>query len=110
MIGERLRILRKEKGLSLTELAEKSNVAKSYLSAIERGIQANPSIQVIEKLSGVLGVPVQQILANDTAEDRKDELDAEWLELTREVANAGISKEQFREWLEFQRWRLERGE
>lgn len=108
MIGERLKELRQQKRMSLSELAEKSGVAKSYVSAIERGLQDNPSIQVIEKLVSILGVPLQQFLSDETSEPSHSVLDNEWMELTREVMNSGISKEQFREWLEFQRWRMER--
>lgn len=104
MIGVRIQTLRQERGLSLSELSEKSNVAKSYLSAIERGIQMNPSIQVMEKLAQVLGVSVQYLVSGDTEELN---LDQEWIELAREVAESGISKDQFREWLAFQRWRLQ---
>ncbi len=39
MIGERIKRLRLQKGISLTELAEKAGVAKSYISSIERNLQ-----------------------------------------------------------------------
>lgn len=42
MIGERIKRLRLQKGISLTELAEKAGVAKSYISSIERNLQKNP--------------------------------------------------------------------
>ncbi|MCY9128792.1 transcriptional regulator SinR, partial [Bacillus spizizenii] len=48
MIGQRIKQYRKEKGYSLSELAEKAGVAKSYLSSIERNLQTNPSIQLLE--------------------------------------------------------------
>lgn len=49
LIGQRIKQYRKEKGYSLSELAEKAGVAKSYLSSIERNLQTNPSIQFLEK-------------------------------------------------------------
>ena len=49
MIGKNIYWLRKEKGLTLSELAERANVAKSYLSNIERDINQNPSIQYSRK-------------------------------------------------------------
>ena len=49
MIGERIKRLRLQKGISLTELAEKAGVAKSYISSIERNLQKNPSIQFLER-------------------------------------------------------------
>ena len=43
--------------MSMTELAEKAGVAKSYLSSLERNLQTNPSIQFLEKIAVVLDVP-----------------------------------------------------
>lgn len=105
MIGEKIRFLRRQRNLSLSELSIQSDVAKSYLSAIERNIQVNPSIQVIEKLASVLEVSVQEIISSD--EHQSDEiLDPEWIELAKEAMNSGVSKEDFISFLEFQKWRL----
>ncbi|HLS09757.1 helix-turn-helix transcriptional regulator, partial [Lentibacillus sp.] len=65
MIGEKIKRLRKEKQMSISELAEKAGVAKSYLSSIERNLQTNPSIQFIEKISAVLDVPVNDLIRED---------------------------------------------
>lgn len=63
MLGTRLQELRTEKNLSLSELAKRANVAKSYLSAIERHIQVNPSLHILERISSVLDVPIQLLLS-----------------------------------------------
>jgi XRE family transcriptional regulator of biofilm formation len=105
MIGDSIRQLRVAKGLSISELAERAGVAKSYISSIERGIQKNPSIQTLDKISRVLGVTTQQLLSLDTQLQTPDPLDEEWLELAKQMAASGISKEQFREFLEFHKWR-----
>lgn len=62
MIGKRIKELREEKGISLSALAEQAGVAKSYLSSIERGVQSNPSITFLEKISSVLQVEIQILL------------------------------------------------
>ncbi len=49
MIGERVKKLREDKKMSMTELADKAGVAKSYLSSLERNLQTNPSIQFLKK-------------------------------------------------------------
>ncbi|WP_243290227.1 helix-turn-helix domain-containing protein [Bacillus sp. FJAT-47783] len=108
MIGERIKRLRKEKGLSLSELAEKAGVAKSYLSSIERNIQKNPSVQFLEKVSSVLGVTVNQLIEQN--EDQKIQLDSEWTTLVREAMDSGVSKEEFRKFLEFNKWKLKNGQ
>jgi len=104
MIGDRIKSLRMERKLSLTELAEKAGVAKSYLSSIERNLQTNPSIQFLEKISSVLNVPVDFLLHE--SQDEETELDPEWTSLVQEAMRSGVSKEQFREFLEFNKWRL----
>ncbi|KHF38145.1 helix-turn-helix domain-containing protein [Halalkalibacter okhensis] len=104
MIGERVKKYRLEKGYSLSELAEKAGVAKSYLSSIERNIQSNPSIQFLEKISSVLGVTVEHLL-NAELKNEDIQLDDAWIELVREAMDSGISKEQFKEYLEFNKWK-----
>ncbi|MCL6633938.1 MAG: helix-turn-helix domain-containing protein [Alicyclobacillus herbarius] len=108
-LGERIHNLRIQKGLSLSELAEKASIAKSYLSSIERGLQANPTVQVLDKLAQVLDVSVQDLL-QEKPETDPQELDPTWLELIREAMESGVSKQQFREFLEFQKWRKQNGE
>ncbi|WP_047984492.1 helix-turn-helix domain-containing protein [Ornithinibacillus californiensis] len=104
MIGEKIKQLRKEKKMSISELAEKANVAKSYLSSIERNLQSNPSIQFIEKISAVLGVSVNELInTNDSVE--LEDLDGEWLNIVKEAMESGVSKEEFKNFLEFNKWR-----
>jgi XRE family transcriptional regulator, master regulator for biofilm formation len=103
MIGERIKKYRLQREMSLSELAEKAGVAKSYLSSIERNLQSNPSLQFLEKIASVLGVSVN-ILLHD--EENSKELDSEWANLVREAMKSGISKEQFREFLEFHKWKM----
>lgn len=105
MIGQQIKKIRLEKGISLSELAESAGVAKSYLSSIERNIQKNPSIQFLEKVSTVLHVPVEVLLHGEAAEMDERELDAAWLELVKEAMNSGVSKEEFKQFLEFNKWK-----
>ncbi len=106
LIGEKIKQLRKEKRMSLSELAEKAGVAKSYLSSIERNLQSNPSIQFIEKISQVLDVSVNDLI-NDNNTIVETELDSEWMKIVKEAMESGVSKEQFKEYLEFNKWRRE---
>ncbi len=108
MIGEEVKKYRLRKGLSLSELAERANVAKSYLSSIERNIQSNPSIQFLDKISNVLDVSVEVLLQGDDP-IHQNELDSEWKRLVKEAMDSGVSKEQFKEFLEFNKWRANQG-
>lgn len=104
MVGKRIHELRKSKGLSLSELAERAGVAKSYLSNVERGIQSNPSIHFLEKVAKVFDVPIESLL-NDEFDLNTEQLDSEWYELILEAMNSGVNKQDFKEFLEFQKWK-----
>lgn len=105
MIGERIQMLRKRKGLSLTELSQRAGVAKSYLSSIERGLQQNPSIQFLEKVGAVLNVTIEEFLNTDQSDQNPEHLDREWSDLVKEAMASGVSKDQFKEFLEFSKWK-----
>jgi transcriptional regulator with XRE-family HTH domain len=54
-IGQRIRQLRKSRGISQSQLQALSRVSRSYLSRIESG-QMTPSLGTLEKISEPLGV------------------------------------------------------
>jgi XRE family transcriptional regulator, master regulator for biofilm formation len=103
MIGDRVKKLRLEKRMSLSELAEQAGVAKSYLSSLERNLQRNPSIQFLEKISSVLNVPVDHLIHEHI---NKEDLDSDWMSIVKEAMDSGVSKEQFRDFIEFNKWRI----
>jgi XRE family transcriptional regulator of biofilm formation len=103
MIGKRVKQMRIDRGLTLTELADRAGVAKSYLSSIERDIQSNPSIHFLEKICSVLQVPIESFLHDEST--LHQELDEGWVGLVQEAMQSGISKEQFLEFLEYNKWR-----
>lgn len=66
-LGQKIRDLRGEVGLSVNALAEKVGVSRSLISQIERGI-ASPSLTTLRKIAGALGVPVAALfLGSDEA-------------------------------------------
>ncbi|MEA3320432.1 MAG: helix-turn-helix domain-containing protein [Bacillota bacterium] len=106
MIGERIKKYREQRKMSMSELAERAGVAKSYLSSIERNLQSNPSVQFLEKVSTVLGVTVNTLLHDEDEAQAKENLDREWATLVREAMDSGVTKDQFREFLEFNKWKI----
>lgn len=70
MIGERVKEMRMQKQLSLSELAERTKITKSYLSNIERNISTNPTIDVIQKLAS--GFKVHPSVLLNWEEDKKE--------------------------------------
>ncbi|PGS52654.1 helix-turn-helix domain-containing protein [Bacillus sp. AFS041924] len=106
MIGRNIHNIRKKRGLTLTQLAEQANISKSYLSNIEREINDNPSIHVMEKISSVLGVELKSLL--DVKPDHAITPEVEWLELAKELKESGIEIDVLREYksvFEFVKWK-----
>ncbi|MFE4036194.1 helix-turn-helix domain-containing protein [Priestia sp. YIM B13489] len=62
MIGDRIHTIRVQKRMTLSKLAEKSSVTKSYLSNIERNISTNPTIEFVEKVARALSVKPESLL------------------------------------------------
>jgi transcriptional regulator with XRE-family HTH domain len=60
-LGETVRLLRVQHGLSQEALAELAGIDRSYMSGIERGLR-NLSILQAMKLSTALHVPVHELL------------------------------------------------
>ncbi|MBB6565052.1 helix-turn-helix transcriptional regulator [Kribbella sandramycini] len=61
VLGANLRARRDEQGISLSELARRSGIAKGTLSQLESG-SGNPTIETVFSLSNALGVPVSALL------------------------------------------------
>lgn len=56
-LGRRIRTLRTERGLTLTGLAVRVGITRSFLSSVERGV-AYPSLMVLRSIAAALEVPV----------------------------------------------------
>lgn len=108
MIGKNILEIRKKRALSLTELAERANISKSYLSNIERNLNKNPSIQVMNKIAAVLNVDLKTLIKDSSKHDIKEDLEKEWIDFIYELKESGIEKEQIQEYrslVEFIRWK-----
>ncbi|MER6117544.1 helix-turn-helix domain-containing protein [Streptomyces sp. NPDC001743] len=62
-VGRRLRMLRRERGLSLSELSRRSRVGKGTLSELERGTR-NPTLETLYALATALGLPLSAVLSD----------------------------------------------
>ena len=65
MLGEKLKHLRKTKGLSQEALAVKCNVVRQTISKWEKGISI-PDAEMLVKIATVLEYPVSQLLSQPT--------------------------------------------
>ncbi len=61
-IGRRVAELRRERGLSLSELAARAGIGKATLSGVEAGTR-NPTLETLYAITGQLGLPLAAVLA-----------------------------------------------
>ena len=61
IVGKNIRALREEKGWSQEELADRTDLHRTYISGIERGVR-NPTVIIIEKIAKQLSVNTADIL------------------------------------------------
>lgn len=67
-LGQQLRSLRKEKAMSLQDLANRCDLSVGTLSQIERGL-SSASVKALSKISAALGISTNSLLTNiDTPE------------------------------------------
>src|ERR687885_864920 len=60
-LGARVRGLRRERGLTLEELAQRSGVSRAMISKVERG-EKNPTLVVAAKVAEGLGVGLSRLV------------------------------------------------
>lgn len=113
MIGKNIYEIRKRRGFTLSELAERANISKSYLSNIERDINRNPSIQVIKKVADVLGVDLKELLKPESGLETGQLLEKEWVDFINDLKESGLHKEQIHEYktvFDFIKWQNEKND
>ncbi|MBK1784812.1 helix-turn-helix domain-containing protein [Prauserella cavernicola] len=67
VLGQRIQGLRRDRGLTLQELAGQSGVSVSMLSSVERGDKA-PTVVVLDRIADGLGVRLAGLLAEPDAD------------------------------------------
>lgn len=60
-LGQKIKRLRKERGLFQVDLAVRVGISPSYVGAIEQGLR-HPSLKVLEKIAKNLRVSLSEIL------------------------------------------------
>ncbi|TWD98913.1 transcriptional regulator with XRE-family HTH domain [Neobacillus bataviensis] len=107
MIGNTIFEIRKQKGLTLSELAKRAKISKSYLSNIERNLNRNPSIEVVKRIAEVLDIEFDAFLSKKN-KDIQLEIDQDLIDFVAELKETGIGKEQIKEFktlIEFIKWK-----
>lgn len=57
-----LKLIRKSKGLTQEQLAERSGIDYKYLQKLESKNPSSPTLQVLEKLAFGLGISLQEFI------------------------------------------------
>lgn len=57
LVGQKIRSIRKDKGITADVLAKKTGLSKGYISKVENGHQS-PTLLTLSKLARALDVPV----------------------------------------------------
>ena len=72
-LGEKLRDLRKQRGLTLEKLADMAGLSKSYLWELENRESQRPSAEKLTALADALGVGTSFFLEDDLRERHLDD-------------------------------------
>lgn len=70
-IGDRLKVLRSQRGLSIMDLASKAGVSAGIISQIERG-NSNPSVKTLQRIRAALGVNLWEFFAKEESRNPAD--------------------------------------
>ena len=106
-IGRTITQYRVQAGMTIDELAAKSGVAKGTLNKITGGVTANPTISVLAKIAGALGLSV----ADFVDEGRKPALSGEAMALAEDYDGLdGHGKRVLRAVLDEEKRRMARAE
>lgn len=100
-IGKNIQRLRKEKGLTQDQLAEKSSITRTALGNYERDLRI-PNIEIANKIAESLDVSVDEIMGNNNKEEiykyvedyiqnlMKDTLSEETIDILKEYSSLNI--------------------
>ncbi|MBT2736744.1 helix-turn-helix domain-containing protein [Bacillus sp. ISL-7] len=108
MIGKTMYEFRKQKGLTLSELAKRTKISKSYLSNIERDLNRNPSIDVVKRIATVLDVELDIFLSIEKTNDVPQVVDQDLIDFAAQLKETGIEIEQIKDYktlFEFIKWK-----
>lgn len=76
LVGERVRFLRKNRGLTQEQLGEIVQLPQSYIGGIERG-EKNISLETLERIIEALDVHPKEMFEDFEIQGTKDQLDKE---------------------------------
>jgi transcriptional regulator with XRE-family HTH domain len=84
-LAEKLRAIRREKGLTLQQVADGAGLSKAFVSQIESGM-ANPSLASLKRVGNALGIPLAALFesaANGASRSQVDPGDTSEVRVVR---------------------------
>ncbi|MES3034929.1 MAG: helix-turn-helix transcriptional regulator [Gemmatimonadota bacterium] len=99
LLGARIALLREDKGLSLGDLSERTGIAKSYLSRLERGESLNLGLTTLSTIATAFGQTVHDLLPkpSDSADQNAEAEPADGIAFERIVGALPAPLQQFLE-------------
>ncbi len=83
-LGQRLKHLRRVRGYTQEQLAERIDINAKYLSSIERGVE-NPTLELLSRLAQGLQVEVYELFQGELDAGQSDRLRQRLLGLIAEI-------------------------
>jgi len=68
-LAENIRKLRKARGLTQAQLAHRCGITEFYISRLERGKDTNPTLNILIRLSTILGVSLDLLAGRVSLEE-----------------------------------------
>jgi putative transcriptional regulator len=84
-IGNRIRELRKQRGMSQRDVQQATHIVQAHVSRVELG-RATPSLEVVERFATLFGVPLHEMFRRNRRAKAIVELDGEDGPLMRVLA------------------------
>ena len=78
-LGKAIKICREQKGLTRSDLAEKSDLSVSYISLLENN-KRDPIFSKVERIASALGVPMSVLLFLATDKSELESINSELAE------------------------------
>jgi transcriptional regulator with XRE-family HTH domain len=94
-IGNRIKAIRKERGITQTGLALKAGISRTYLADIE-GNRYAPSLKILGVIAEALNLKVSELI-----EDEEMELSESYIKVMQSAKKTGIKPERLAALIEF---------
>ena len=93
-IGNRIKAIRKERGITQTDLAIKAEMSRTYLADLE-GNRYTPSLNILTAIATALNIKVSDII-----EEKDPELSESYIEVLQSAKKAGITPDKLQALIE----------